>query len=376
MEKVKWFKSGKNYTLAPVQPDITEDLPNGLFIVQMCKEGLFLEHRPNGFEFPEKLYGMEDAFIERVVRTFEHTKDNLGVMLSGLRGTGKTVTAEMIAMKLGLPIILITQDMPGIIDFIDAFPHPATFLCDEFEKVFHSNGNENAVQIGGSSERGGSKLLPLMDGVMNSKHRKVFILTTNQLTVEPNLLQRPGRVRYLKEFSNLSRHSIEMIVDDLLVRKELRDVTIEFIAQLQIITIDIVTTVIEEMNIHGGSPEALDGLLNVKRIREKYDLSIVDQVTMEESKHRYGLHLDVDPTSDDALKSEFYVNGYSWGVIQSIKGQYITIDRSKILQDYEDSDAKPHDPSETWLVRVIKRSSYNHESFGREFNPDKNLNQK
>ena len=64
-------------------------------------------------------------------------------------------------------------------------------------------------------------MLSIMDGATNSEHRRVFLLTTNSLYINDNLLQRPGRIRYLKTFKDLTPEIIEEIVDDFLIYKEI-----------------------------------------------------------------------------------------------------------------------------------------------------------
>lgn len=49
-----------------------------------------------------------------------------------------------------------------------------------------------------------SVILSFMDGVYNSIHRKVFLLTTNKLDVNNTLIGRPSRIRYRKSFDSLS----------------------------------------------------------------------------------------------------------------------------------------------------------------------------
>jgi hypothetical protein len=346
-------------------------LPPGVYVIQVSKEGMFLEHRPDGFELPPKLYGVEDAFIQRVANTFRSSKRNLGVLLTGLRGTGKTVTAELIAQEIGLPIILITQDMPGLVDFIDSIPHPATYVCDEFEKIFPYGGKgELSLQpSGGRDERGPSKLLPLMDGVLNSKHQKVFLLTTNSLSVEPNMVDRPGRIRYLRAFGNLPRATIEMIVEDKLNAATLRNEVIEYIAQLETITIDIVLAVIEEMNIHGGSPESLDGIFNVTKLEQRWDVTRIDMETMDEVKTRYGVRVSPEELSEASIGSSLEVDDRTVGKITKIEGQYVSVCRKEILEEYKNNgyEIKEEEQHEQALLRIKPVRKYNAKSFGHEF---------
>ena len=363
-----WTKDGPFYKLQSI--NCSENLPRlnpGVYVLQMNKQGFFLEERPGGFEMPEKIYGLEEAFIHRVVHTFRQTDRNMGVLLTGIRGTGKTVTAETIAIQLGLPIILIMQDYPGIIDFIDTIPHDCTYLVDEFEKVFSMrNPGEESIS-GGSMEAGPSKLLPIMDGALNSKHRKVFILTTNRLTVEPNLLQRPGRIRYLRNFTNLSRESIEMLVDDLLTRKELRTETITFLARMEIITIDLVKAVIEEMNIHGGSPEALEGVMNIKMLDKTCDVTMMEADSMKEGERFFNVAVTPFPLTPDEVGERLYLRRQYVGDILEVDGEYVTLDRTEWNHDHREVGGDTIPRPEKIVIRVRARHAYNAEVFGKGY---------
>ena len=89
---------------------------------------------------------------------------------------------------MGLPVIVISKPMDGMLEFIQSLCFESVILIDEAEKTFYDDREV---------------LLKMIDGVYNSK-RKLYILTTNKLTVDENLLGRPGRIRYIKEFNNLS----------------------------------------------------------------------------------------------------------------------------------------------------------------------------
>lgn len=105
----------------------------------------------------------------------------------------KTVTAKELCNRLQLPVILV-QSMgvdtnSKLIKYLStSIDFDCIFFFDEYEKEFKSS----------------SDVLSFMDGTYNSIYRKVFLLTTNELNVDPNLLGRPSRIRYKKSFSNLS----------------------------------------------------------------------------------------------------------------------------------------------------------------------------
>lgn len=256
--KNTWQQSGNNFSLREVSTQIGK-LPKAVYVVRFAPMmGFFLEKMANEFPVPEKVYGLTSGFIERVQKTFSATKGNLGVLLNGIRGTGKTVTCELISNLSDLPTLIVDTNYDGLGDFLAEIQQDIILFFDEFEKVFPRDYGSP------------SKLLMVMDGVMKGHHRKLFLLTTNELSIDPNMIQRPGRIRYVKTFSNLTPEVITEIVNDKLHNKSFAKQVIEFISELELITIDIVTSIIEEVNIHMEAPDAFMDVFNVKKLNEVY----------------------------------------------------------------------------------------------------------
>lgn len=219
---------------------------------------IYLEEFADEFHFDFKIYGMESKLIEHVMRTFENTTSNLGMLFNGIKGTGKTITAKIIANRTNLPVILINAPYPGLAEFIAKIACPCVLFFDEFEKNFDTNRKEDV------------DLLSIMDGVFNSPHRRVFILTTNKLYVNENLLGRPSRIRYRKSFGNLSPEVIQEYLEDNLKNKEFAPEILEFIDTLSISTIDILKSVVDEVNIHDASINDFKHFLNVEQAKYSY----------------------------------------------------------------------------------------------------------
>lgn len=241
-----------------------EALENALYRVGISDQlGWYLVKVTNQFEFDYKLYGLESKFIDRVIKTYKATMndmDNLGVLLNGIKGTGKTVTGKILANKLKQPVIIVSR--AGCSTFINSIPQNITVLLDEYEKTFTGDDSR--------------ELLTIMDGVSNSIYRRVFILTTNKLSIDENLLERPTRIRYFKSFTHLSPEIVEQIIDDFMLYKEFKDETIKFISQLEVITIDIVKSIIREINIHNEGPESFVNVFNVKKLKGKFNILAKD----------------------------------------------------------------------------------------------------
>lgn len=243
-----WSKSGDVYNLSSASQDL-DKLEVGIYKVAVSMMGEhFLVKTGEKYEFPYKVYGLETAFIDRVLKTFKHTVTNLGILMNGVKGTGKTVTAMILANNLNLPIIVVDRYSAGLVNFLNNIHQEITIFVDEYEKVFDSKDYS---------------ILTLMNGVNDNGHRKVFLLTTNDLYVNPNMLQRPGRVRYLKTYNDLSLDVINEVVDDKLKYPDLKEATVKFISKLKTITIDVINAIIDEVNIHEEDPTKFADIFNV-----------------------------------------------------------------------------------------------------------------
>lgn len=231
-------------------------LENIIYTLQIDDKGnLFLKKMVQSFEFDFKIYGMETAFIKRVLKTYQHTKGNLGVLLNGIKGQGKTITAELLSNQLKQPVIIIGANYMGINTFLCSIPQHLTIFVDEYEKVFKGKISEDDYDYNSDEGRSGDNtLLSIMDGVYKTDFRRVFLLTTNRTWVNENMINRPGRIRYLKQFKDLNLDQINEIIDDCLKRKKYKDDILTFLKPLEIITVDIVKSIVIEVNIHDEEP--------------------------------------------------------------------------------------------------------------------------
>lgn len=244
-----WSKNGQAYSHYNKPEEDLELLPVGIYTLEYSMMGMYLKRKKDKFDFPYKLYG-QTGFPNRVMKTWKAGNANLGVLLCGLKGTGKTVEAEQICNYSNLPVILVTQDFNDgrdLIRFLDTVDQDVVVMIDEYEKIF---GKSNA-------------LLSIMDGTQNAAYRRLFVLTANTATISDAMLDRPSRIYYLKKFGNLSTPVITEVVEDMLADRSFLPAVVEYITTLEIITIDIIKTVIKEVNLHNESPEKFKSYLNV-----------------------------------------------------------------------------------------------------------------
>ena len=244
-----WSQSGTRFSPYEKEQEL-DRLPPGIYSLQYGAFGsMHLNLMQKAFVFNYKMYG-NDQFPERVIKVFNSVKSNMGVMLCGLKGTGKTVQAEQICNLSKLPVILVTEDFDhgaDLVKFLSRVDQECVVMIDEYEKIF------------GKSDT----LLSMMDGVLNGTSRRLFVLTANTAFVSDALLDRPSRIHYLKRFGNLDRAVIQEVVDDMLVAKQFRDEVVAYISVLDIVTIDIIKTVVREVNMFEEPPQNFKNILNV-----------------------------------------------------------------------------------------------------------------
>lgn len=240
MSKQIWLQDGNVFSQGSATTvSHPEGLPKGVYEVKVSMTGFYLSKIAESFTFDYKLYGLNQKFIDYVLKTYENTTGNLGVLLDGIKGTGKTVTAKELCNNLQLPVILVQSMGDSNDKLIKYLSTTINFDCifffDEYEKEFKDS----------------SDVLSFMDGTYNSIYRKVFLLTTNELKVDPDLLGRPSRIRYKKSFSNLSEEVTREILNDILEDKTAIEKVIELTHSMNIITIDLIKAIATEINIHG-----------------------------------------------------------------------------------------------------------------------------
>ena len=322
-----WHKSGNSYYLQEVSEQM-KVLPPAVYRTAETKHGdIFLNYVQDSFKFPYKIYGVETDFIERVMKTWNETTSNMGIILNGVKGTGKTVTAELICNKMNLPVIIVTHPYTNLISFLSSIQNNVIIFIDEFEKIFEDNT---------------SILLTIMDGCLKMDNRYMFLLTTNEILMSKNFIQRPGRIRYIKTFKDISIDVIRDIVDDMLIHKDLYEKTLAYISTLPIITIDLLKSIIEEVNIHKEEPSDFENIFNMHDIHSsEYDVYIKEGDGMKLLKR----NCTVSPT-------EFTSNSISTTIL--IGGYYI----GKIDNVFSDGSIEVNIEEESWTDESIKYDKY------------------
>ena len=236
----RFIKNGTSFMVASDESmDVRDMLPPGNYTVKEMPMGgpLYLEHIDD-FNRPSKVYGDCLKNTDRVIRTFMDRPNATGVMLTGEKGSGKTLLTKNIAIELakqGVPTIVINAPWHGdkFNSFIQTITQPCAILFDEFEKVYDRDEQE--------------AILTLLDGVFPTK--KLFLLTCNdKYRVDYHMRNRPGRVYYMMEFKGLDVNFIREYCEDNLKNKNHIDKVCNFTSLFGQFNFDMLKALVEEMN--------------------------------------------------------------------------------------------------------------------------------
>jgi hypothetical protein len=214
---------------------------------------LYLEHIDN-FTPIAKVYGDCLKNTDRVIRTFMSRPAATGVMLTGEKGSGKTLLTKNIAIELakqGIPTIVINAPWHGdkFNSFIQTITQPCAILFDEFEKTYDRDEQE--------------AILTLLDGVFPSK--KLFMLTTNdKWRVDYHMRNRPGRIFYMLDFKGLDSEFILEYCQDNLENKGHIEKIVSIAGLFAEFNFDMLKALVEEMNRYDETPQESLKMLNAK----------------------------------------------------------------------------------------------------------------
>lgn len=329
--KRTWHQMANDFRLR----EASNQLPQiGSGVYKVLEDGMtkecYLRRTQDRFEFPYKIYGLEAGFVDRVTRSYANTTGNLGILMNGYKGTGKTVTAQQICNALDLPVLLVSERLELLPRLINELPQPAVLFFDEYEKIY---------------DRFDSSILSVMDGAFNSQYRRVFLLTTNALSVNENMLSRPSRIRYVKTFGNLPLETIIEIVNDSLRERQFFNETVKFISGLEAITIDVVKAVVSEVNIHQQSPDRFKDVFNAKPLDNRVNILRVDD-SKQELVH-VGVKVQPARIAENELYDRFHVNGRYMGTVVEVHD----VNRFSLEMDRPGKDGGPI--VETWQIERV-----------------------
>ena len=289
------INTGNIYRIYDNSMKTYDSLPARAYTVCFDKQTGFYLEGYSDIEIKEKTYGVHESKVTKVLNAFKQFNRNLGVILSGDKGIGKSLFSKMLAksaIEQGIPLLVVNTYYPGIADYLDSIEQEVMILFDEFDKTFVSKEQGPSPQ---------AEMLTLFDGIAQGK--KLFVVTCNNLRgLNDYLVNRPGRFHYHFAFNYPTDAEITEYLQDKLQEQYYKEITkvISFAHKINL-NYDCLRAIAFELNNGDTFEEAIKDL-NILHIEsERYDLTLY--FTNGESMKMRNIYLDM--FSEDEVSIDF-----------------------------------------------------------------------
>lgn len=268
---MKIISVGNRYEIYDNELKVHDKLPSKNYVVRFSSmSGFYLEQSQEITIKEEKIYGIHNSKVHKVINSFKSFKRNLGVILSGNKGMGKSLFATLLsveAIKNDLPLIIVDRYYSGIASYLDSINQECVILFDEFDKTF-----------GGFKARDGepdpqSTMLTLFDGL--SQGKKMFVITCNELrSLNDYLINRTGRFHYHFRFEYPNIKEITEYLEDKLCKKYYHEIknVVAFSRKVDL-NFDSLRAIAFEINLGETFANAIKDLNIINLNNEQYYIS-------------------------------------------------------------------------------------------------------
>lgn len=182
-------------------------------VVQADEKTSILQETNLNYKIDFKIYGPSRGDIEKAFTTFgEMKKGNLGILLSGMAGAGKTVFIKLAiakALELSYPVVIVKKPTYGLFELLNTINVPYLLVMDEMEKFFSMGWSDKI-----DSELTQKQLLLILDGLSSGAKRITLASVNSTGNMSSFFFRRPGRFFYHLRFGIPTVDVIKEYVDD------------------------------------------------------------------------------------------------------------------------------------------------------------------
>ena len=303
------------------------------------QSGPFLK-KYSDLKISEKVYGVHSEKVDKVLNSFKIFNRNLGVILSGDKGIGKSLFSKLLSIKAiecGYPLIIVNSYFPGVGEYLAEIDQEVVVLFDEFDKTFELS-EQSRRDSDGEKRSPQTEMLTLFDGVAQGK--KLFVVTCNDVNaLSKFIVNRPGRFHYHFRFEYPTSTEIEEYLMDSLYTDKAKEQIKNVIAfsQKTKLNYDCLRSIAFELNLGLTFKEAIQDLNILNLECERYTLAMY----MSNGARLIVKNHALDLFTDQKICVEFYDNevheyifdayfnpiNIEWSATGSIiRGEHIKID--------------------------------------------------
>jgi len=204
--------------------DRLEALRPAVYEIVLTDTGVKLFTLQDKFLVSERKFGDHNEFRKVLTEDYDRVGPSVGVILIGIKGSGKTMLAEDVCnhyLKLGLPVFRVNTILPlSVLELVSAAAGPAVWYFDEFGKVYRedkdNSNRDDLLGFFGSASRLGS----------------LYLVTANHDNELSNfMVHRPGRFRYSFSFHTPNLEQLDEVFNHYMVDEELRPMLRAWVSQ-------------------------------------------------------------------------------------------------------------------------------------------------
>lgn len=325
-------ESGKRYRIFNNAITTYDQLPPKTYRVDYDPETrIFSLLEAHDFEIPEtKIYGQHLDKVKKVLNSMDKMNRNLGVILSGDKGIGKSLFSKCLGLKArkkGIPVILVNEYHEGIANFLEEIEQTVMILFAEYDKTFDEKKHNCQAEM-----------LSLFDGV--SAGKKLFVITCNEIqSLSQYLINRPGRFHYHFRFLYPTADEIRDYMEDKLDKQYYDEIenVIAFSVRMNL-NYDCLRSIAFELNNGLKFQEAINDL-NIIRISQYKNIKIIvefeNQATLSGKIKEWQLYdntiTDMSIYLPDNIRPLSYVGEYIGEFPMNFSNNYIDKDKRMLM---------------------------------------------
>lgn len=325
-------ESGKRYRIFNNAITTYDQLPPKTYRVDYDPETrIFSLLEAHDFEIPEtKIYGQHLDKVKKVLNSMDKMNRNLGVILSGDKGIGKSLFSKCLGLKArkkGIPVILVNEYHEGIANFLEEIEQTVMILFDEYDKTFDEKKHNCQAEM-----------LSLFDGV--SAGKKLFVITCNEIqSLSQYLINRSGRFHYHFRFLYPTADEIRDYMEDKLDKQYYDEIenVIAFSVRMNL-NYDCLRSIAFELNNGLKFQEAINDL-NIIRISQYKNIKIIvefeNQATLSGKIKEWQLYdntiTDMSIYLPDNIRPLSYVGEYIGEFPMNFSNNYIDKDKRMLM---------------------------------------------